>query len=339
MADLRLRARIASTTFEPSSVKFSTSHYDRPQTFIARPSHDASLLGRIAPPSMTAINSWPSGHGTKAPEALVNGECASKSDFALPAYTTPLEMHTNMIPAAASVTEKGKERHVEGADIRDGVSSNNGTSSTAFATGQMREHMNMSSNKTQALDPLISAHNTVLSKETLLGFINSIHFQSALRTSNQLQLSAMPPGQLRDMILPVLVQNVQRRPGSGDAPVEKVEHKLREALTDRVCETLATKMKTIHQEMQARGGPPGGERTSNLADPSITPEPPKAPRAMRGVVVETLRSRTPGGAVVGLKTLLAALPHQQLMKSSRRGRRLVGTVVQKSQSPRAFPFH
>ncbi|KAF5372756.1 hypothetical protein D9615_010108 [Tricholomella constricta] len=78
-------------------------------------------------------------------------------------------------------------------------------------------------------------------------------FNEIQRNTNQAQDSSLVQGRLlRDILLPVVIKNAQRRPGFDDADEgSQVQDRLREALTDEFCESLAEKVRTIQLQMQA----------------------------------------------------------------------------------------
>ncbi|KAF8071796.1 hypothetical protein FPV67DRAFT_897889 [Lyophyllum atratum] len=74
---------------------------------------------------------------------------------------------------------------------------------------------------------------------------------SEMQTGARKFTLAQPPV-LRDALLPVVMQNAQRRPNFGDiGGAEEVRDKLREALNDEFCESLVGKLRSIQEQLQA----------------------------------------------------------------------------------------
>ncbi|KAG6862458.1 hypothetical protein C0995_000004 [Termitomyces sp. Mi166 len=210
----------------------------------------------------------------------------------------PSEAHFATCSSAAS---NGVDaRDAENAVFRNGGPSNNRVFSDTHATEQTSKYNSQSSDTIS-----LNAINALLSKGALEDLLRSIKAmnlpQLPLAGSIQPQVSSMPPEQLRNTLLPVILKNAQRRSDFNDKLVTKVEVGLREALTDQFCDSLSQKLKTINREIQAtRGSKEDAHATATVSitsprlklatgapqdDQSSTPgsarDLPRAPRAMR----------------------------------------------------------
>ncbi|KAG6900834.1 hypothetical protein C0993_000153 [Termitomyces sp. T159_Od127] len=128
------------------------------------------------------------------------------------------------------------------------ASQNNGMFSASHATQHTREYINQSSDTGNP-----NSVYALLSKDALQDLLRSIEDMNRPKLPGQPQ-APLPPEQLRENLLPVLLKSAQRRLDFNDNILTKVEVGLREALTDQFCDTLTRNLLTIKQEIQATGG-------------------------------------------------------------------------------------
>ncbi|KAG6857393.1 hypothetical protein H0H87_004755 [Tephrocybe sp. NHM501043] len=228
MPDLRtpIGARApASAIFEPSYIEPNTSHdqskFSTSQTpTVVGSSDGAFILKGIGSSTMTASDGC-SGHN------LGPIESPAMRKFNFSHFQRSPSAQAIPINSDVVVTEGSEERHAEGPGARSlhnlssQASPNTGIPSTTHITGHAVEHMKIPPDSSNALNPPTSTVLSSRALEDLLRSIKSLNFPSLSGISNRSSASAMSPSQLRDLLLPTLAKNAQRRPGFNDLPITK----------------------------------------------------------------------------------------------------------------------